>query len=52
MKDLQEIKAIAEQMFALSSELLRLVDLDETERRRLFEDVKKMPRAKSFTSPA
>lgn len=52
MKDLKEVKAIAERMFALSAELLRLVDMNETERARLIEDVKKMPRTKFFTSPA
>lgn len=41
MKDLQHVKAIAEQMFSLSSELLRLVDMDETERRLFLEEVKK-----------
>ena len=44
MKDLQHVKAIAEQMFSLSSELLRLVDMDETERRLFLEEVKKCGR--------
>lgn len=52
MKDLQQIKAIAEQMFSLSSELLRLVDMDETERRLFLEEVKKMPPERCFTFPA
>ncbi len=52
MKDLKEVKAIAEQMLALSAELLRLVDMDETERARLIEDVKKMQSGKYYTSPA
>ena len=41
MKDLREVKAIAEQMLGLSVELLRIIDADETERSRLIEDVKK-----------
>ena len=52
MKDLQHIKTIAEQMFSLSAELLRLVDLDEVERARLIEDVKKMPPVRFCTFPA
>ncbi len=52
MKDLQHIKTIAEQMFSLSSELLRLVDMDETERRAFIEEVKKIQPARYFTFPA
>ncbi|MCI8820879.1 MAG: hypothetical protein HFK02_05720 [Clostridia bacterium] len=49
MKDLQEIKAIAEQMLGLSVELLRLFDTDEQERAALIESVKKTPAEKCFT---
>lgn len=52
MKDLQQIKAIAEQMFSLSAELLRLVDIDEVARVRLIEDVKKMPPVRCYSFPA
>ncbi len=52
MKDLQQIKAIAEQMFSLSSELLRLVDMDETERRLFLEEVKKMRPERCYIFPA
>lgn len=52
MSDFKEVKAIAEQLLALSVELLRLVDLDESERRRLIEDVKKMPPERCYTFPA
>lgn len=52
MKDLQEVKAIALKILSLSTELLRLVDMDETERARLIEDVKKMPAGKFFSSRA
>lgn len=52
MKDLQHIKAIAEQMFSLSAELLRLVDMDETERRLFLEEVKKMPPKRCYIFPA
>ena len=52
MKDLQQIKAIAEQMFSLSSELLRLVDMDETERRLFLEEVKKMRPKRCYIFPA
>lgn len=46
--DIKEIKPLAEQMFSLAAELLRLVDMDETERRRRIEELKKMPGAKLF----
>lgn len=49
MSDFKEVKAIAEQLLALSVELLRLVDMDESERRRLIKDVKKMPAGKYYT---
>ena len=51
MKDLQHVKAIAEQMFSLSSELLRLVDMDETERRLFLEEVKKNAAGKVLYFP-
>lgn len=51
MKDLQEVKAIAQQMLTLSAELLRLVDMDESERRALIENAKKTPRVKYYISP-
>lgn len=50
MSDFTEVKAIAEQLLALSVELLRLVDMDESEHRKLIEDVKKMPAGKFYTS--
>lgn len=46
MKDLKEVKAVAEKMFALAAELLRLVDTDEQERAALIESVKKTQRAR------
>ncbi len=49
MKDLQEIKPLAEQIFALARELLRLVDLDEQARRKRLEELKKTPAEKLFT---
>lgn len=49
MKDLQKIKAIGEQMLALSIELLRLLDTDEQERAALIERVKKTPPARLFS---
>lgn len=52
MKDLKEVKEIAQQMLALSSELLRLVVMDEQERRALIEEVKKMPSGKFYISQA
>ena len=41
MKDLQKVKAIGEQLLALSVELLRHIDTDENERAALIESVKK-----------
>ncbi len=41
MKDLQKVKAIGEQLLALSVELLRSIDTDEQERAALIESVKK-----------
>lgn len=52
MKDLTHVKEIAQQMLTLSIELLRLVDLDEQERRSFMEQVKKMPRGTCYNSPA
>ncbi|MDE6868971.1 MAG: hypothetical protein K2J83_07530 [Clostridia bacterium] len=49
MKDLQEVKAIGEQILALSVELLRLFDTDDQERAALIESVKKTPSEKYFT---
>ncbi len=49
MKDLQEIKAIGEQLLALSIGLLRLVDSDEQERNALIESVKKTLAGKFFS---
>ncbi len=43
MKDLQEIKFIAEQIFTLTRELLRLVDMDEQARQKFIKDLKKTP---------
>lgn len=52
MKDLQPIKEIAQQVLTLSAELLRLVDMDERERRSFMEQVKKMPTGIYCNSPA
>lgn len=41
MKDLQPLKPIAEQLLALSVELLRVIDTDEQDYKRLIESVKK-----------
>lgn len=41
MKDLQKVKAIGEQLLALSVELLQLFDTDEQERYALIERAKK-----------
>ncbi len=41
MHDLQKVKTIAEQLLALSVELLRLVDTDEQEQNALIERAKK-----------
>lgn len=46
MKDLQQVKAIGEQLLALSVELLRLFDTDEQERNALIERAKKTVTAK------
>ena len=43
MKDIQEIKFIAEQIFTLTRELLRLVDMDEQARQKFIKDLKKRP---------
>lgn len=48
MKDLQEIKPLAEQIFALARELLRLVDMDEQARHKRLEELKKTPTEKLF----
>ncbi len=44
MNDLQEIKPLAEQIFTLAAELLRVVDSDENARRKFIEDLKKSRR--------
>lgn len=49
MGDLQEIKPLAEQMYRLAAELLRLVDMDEQARRKRIEELKKTPLEKLFT---
>lgn len=46
MKDLQRVKAIGEQLLALSVELLRLFDTDEQERNALIERAKKTASAR------
>ena len=50
MKNSDEVKIIAEQMLALSAKLLQLVDMDETERRRFVEEVKKMHTGRLYNS--
>ena len=51
-KDLQEIKPLAEQMYRLAADVLRLVDMDEQARKKFIEDLKKTRTEKLFTSPA
>lgn len=46
MKDLTRVKEIAQQMLTLSAELLRLVDMDEQERRSFIEEAKKTQSAR------
>ena len=48
MKDLQRVKAIGEQLLALSVELLRLFDMDEQERIALIERAKKTASVRLF----
>ncbi len=48
MNDLQKVKTIAEQLLALSVELLRLFDTDEQERNALIERAKKTASARLF----
>lgn len=43
MKELQRLKPIAEQFFALSVELLEAIDEDEQDYARFIERVKKTP---------
>ncbi len=43
MKELQRLKPIAEQFFALSVQLLEAIDADEQEYARFIESVKKTP---------
>ena len=52
MKYLQKVKAIGEQLLALSVELLRSIDTDEQERAALLESVKKTPTEKFYISRA
>lgn len=51
MSDLQEIKPLAEQIFGLAAELLRVVDMDETARRQFIEDLKKTPAGRFYIFP-
>lgn len=51
MRNSDEVKTIAEQMLALSAKLLQLVDMDETERRRFVEEVKKKCTWEDYTIP-
>ena len=46
MKELQRLKPIAEQFFALSVKFLELIDADETEYAQFIESVKKTPTGK------
>lgn len=52
MRNLDEVKTIAEQMLALSAKLLQLIDMDDTERRRFVEEVKKMHGGRFCIFPA
>ena len=52
MKELQQLKPLAEQFFALSVELLEVIDADEQEYARFIESVKKTPAGKYFISRA
>ncbi len=51
MKDLQEIKFIAEQIFTLTRELMRLVDMDEQARQKFIKDLKKTCTEKLYLFP-
>ena len=46
MKELQKLKPIAEQFFALSVQLLEAIDADEQAYTRFIDSVKKTPRAR------
>lgn len=46
MNDLKDVKLIAEQLLALSVELLQVVDENQTERQQFYEYLKKMPRGR------
>ena len=50
MKDLQRLKPIAEQFFALSVKFLELIDANETEYAHFIEEVKKTPTERFYTS--
>lgn len=50
MKELQKLKPIAEEFFALSVKFLELIDADETEYARFIENVKKTPTGKFYIS--
>lgn len=46
MNDFKDVKPIAERLLSLSVELLRVVDENQTERQKFYEELKKMPRAR------
>lgn len=46
MKELQKLKPLAEQLFALSVQLLEVIDADDQEYARFIESVKKTPAEK------
>lgn len=46
MKELQKLKPLAEQFFALSVQLLEAIDADDQEYARFIESVKKTPAEK------
>lgn len=49
MKDLQRLKPIAEQFFALSVKFLELIDANETEYAHFIEEVKKTPTERFYS---
>lgn len=50
MKELQRLKPIAEQFFALSVKFLELIDADETKYAHFIEEVKKTPTERFYSS--
>lgn len=50
-RDLQEIKPLAEQIYRLAGELLRVIDMDEQARQKFIEDLKKTHAGKFYISP-